>query len=110
MTPETRWNVYRAARDIGGMNVDEVRKAEGLKPLPRPADADDYDGEDYTPLQIQVAAARGIKQIIGEGTGDEVETNPSAGPKPGQPPAGSPPPVPAMNGHGKANGQPSRPA
>jgi HK97 family phage portal protein len=102
MTPETRWNVYRAARDIGGMNVDEVRKAEGLKPLPRPADADDYDGEDYTPLQIQVAAARGIKEIIGEGTGGQggtggVETNPQAAPKMPAQPA----PVPSANGNGR---------
>ena len=116
MTPETRWGVYRAARDIGGMNVDEIRKAEGLKPLPRPTDADDYDGQDFTPLQIQVAAARGIKEIIGEGTGGVgdsggVETNPQAAPKrvPG-PVSQQPAPVPAVNGHGKANGQPSRPA
>lgn len=116
MTPETRWTVYRAARDIGGMNVDEIRKAEGLKPLPRPADADDYDGEDYTPLQIQVAAARGIKEIIGEGTGGVgdsggVETNPQATKTPlsaAQVPAGQPAKVPAANGHG-SNGQSSQP-
>jgi HK97 family phage portal protein len=108
MTPETRWNVYRAARDIGGMNVDEIRKAEGLKPLPRPSDPTDYDGSDYTPLQIQVAAARGLKEELGVGASG-VETNPEnapkAPPKPGQPAAGQPAPVPAVNGHGKANGQ-----
>jgi hypothetical protein len=105
MTPETRWNVYRAARDIGGMNVDEVRKAEGMTPLPKPVDADDYDGSDWTPLQIQVAAARGIKEIIGEGTGQEEETNPQAAPKqPAALPPQSPPKVPAANGHGRPRG------
>jgi HK97 family phage portal protein len=111
MTPETRWGVYRAARDIGGMNVDEIRKAEGLKPLPKPTDADDYDGSDYTPLQIQVAAARGLKEIIGEGTGGVgggggVETNPANAPKkpaPGAVPS-QVPLIPAANG--KANGRP----
>jgi HK97 family phage portal protein len=111
MTPETRWTVYRAARDIGGMNVDEVRALEGMDPLPRPKDADDYDGQDFTPLQIQVAAARGIKEIIGEGTGGAgdsggVETNPQAAKQAPAPkvPAGSPAPVPAANGHGKPRG------
>lgn len=106
----TRYNVYEKARDIGALNVDEVRELEEREPIPKPKDADDYDGSDYTPLQIQVAAARGIKEIIGEGVGagggGTVEENPqnAAKPAPGQPPqvpAGTPPPVPAVNGHGR---------
>jgi hypothetical protein len=114
----TRFNSYRSARDIGMMNVDEIRALEDLPPLPKPADADDYDGADYTPLQIQVAAARGIKEIIGEGTGGVgggggVETNPAAAPRaPGPPaqgagavqPSGRPAPVPAANGRRPSRG------
>jgi len=101
-TTEARWQVYRTARDIGVLNVNEIRELEDRPPLPRPADADDYDGQDYTPLQIQVAAARGLKEIIGEGTGGignsgGIETSPQAGPKP-------PAPVPSPNGHGPARG------
>ena len=84
-TAESRWAIYRVMRDIGAMNVDEIRDLEERPPLPKPTDADDYDGADYTPLQIQVAAARGIKEIIGEGAGPggggTVETNPQAAPK-----------------------------
>ena len=84
----TRYNVYRTARDIGVLNTDEVRELEEREPIPKPKDADDYDGQDYTPLQIQVAAARGIKEIIGEGVGPggggAVEANPQwAGSSPG---------------------------
>jgi HK97 family phage portal protein len=110
----TRYGVYRTARDIGAMNVDEIRDLEERQPIPKPQDADDYDGQDYTPLQIQVAAARGLKEIIGEGTGGVggsggVETNPQTAPKPQPAPQPGPvnqqpAPVPAANGHGKANG------
>ena len=103
----TRWNVYRTARDIGGMNVDEIRELEQLEPLPRPVDQDDYDGQDWTPLQVQVAAARGIKEIIGEGTGGEggtggVERNPQDNPQAD----GAQPmrPVPSSNGNGRPRG------
>src|SRR5215467_7873450 len=65
----TRFGAYRLARDIGIMNVDEIRELEDLAPLPKPKDDNDYDGSDYTPLAIQVAAARGTKQLIGEGVG-----------------------------------------
>jgi len=100
----TRWNVYRTARDIGGMNVDEVRDLEQMEPIPKPVDPDDYDGTDYTPPQIQVAAARGIKEIIGEGTGGQggtggVETNPEAVPQ--APAPMRPQPVPSPNGNGR---------
>jgi phage portal protein BeeE len=108
MTPENRFAVYRAARDIGAMNVNEIRRKENLPPLPKPKDPDDYDGTDFTPLQIQVAAARGLKEIIGEGT-SETETNPAAmaRPKaPGPQAAPMPAPVPAVNGsNGNGNGR-----
>ena len=103
-TTEARYGVYRTARDIGLMNVNEIRALEDMDPLPKPKDADDYDGSDWTPLQIQVAAARGVKQIIGEGTGDEVESNPANAAQPAQQvqlPPSQPAPVPAANGHGR---------
>jgi HK97 family phage portal protein len=110
----TRWNVYRTARDIGGLNVNEIRDLEEREPLPKPKDDNDYDGTDFTPLQIQVAAARGTKEILGEG-GTETPPVAAAAPqrvpaaKPGQPvPQGQvPPKVPAMNGasrNGKQRG------
>jgi hypothetical protein len=106
----TRFNSYRSARDIGLMNVDEIRALEDMPPLPKPTDADDYDGSDYTPLQIQVAAARGIRELVGEGTGQEVQTNPAAAPKsPGQAPQMIPVgPLPAPPANGNGNGK--RPA
>lgn len=117
----TRYNVYGKARDIGVLNVDEVRELEEREPIPKPKDADDYDGQDYTPLQIQVAAARGIKEIIGEGAGPggggTVETGPAAlktpgpaspvpspGPGPGMLAAFQPKPPQPANGNGKARG------
>jgi HK97 family phage portal protein len=101
----TRWNVYRTARDIGGLNVDEIRDLEQREPLPKPRGDQDYDGSDYTPLQIQVAAARGLKEALGGEPGAETAP-PAVVPKPGQPvppvPAGQKPPlVPAANGHGR---------
>ena len=101
-----RYAAYRTARDIGIYNVDEIRDLEDRPPIPKPKDADDYDGTDYTPLQIQVAAARGIKEIIGEGNGPggggAVETNPQAAPKqgPGMLAAFQPKPPAAVNGNG----------
>jgi len=87
------------------MNVDEIRELEDKAPLPKPKDENDYDGSDYTPLAIQVAAARGTKTLIGEGGGDETVA-PSQPPAPGSPPAApgapklAPLPVPAANGNG----------
>jgi hypothetical protein len=113
---QARYGAYRTARDIGILNVDEVRELEDRPPLPKPKDADDYDGADWTPLQIQVAAARGLKEIIGEGVGSggggTIETNPQqAKPAPGAPAVGPggvlgqfqpKPPAPAgANGNGK---------
>jgi len=103
-----RYGAYRTARDIGFLNVDEVRELEDREPLPKPVDPDDPDGQDYTALQIQVAAARGIKEIIGEGTGGVggtggIETNPAAMPRPAPAPA-APAPVPSSNGHGPGRG------
>ena len=42
--------------------MDEVRELEEREPLPKPKTEDDYDGADYTPLSIQVAAARGRRR------------------------------------------------
>lgn len=80
-TAESRWNVYRTMRDIGAFNTDEIRELEDRPPLPKSKDPDAYDGQDYTPLQIQVAAARGTKQLIGE-------EGPQAVPAPKVPPLG----------------------
>jgi HK97 family phage portal protein len=101
----TRWNVYQTARNIGGLNVDEIRELEQREPVPKPKDNNDYDGSDFTPLQIMVAAARGLKEEIG--TGPEDQPNPQVPVKPGQqpvlPPVNQvPPPVPAVNGSGRA--------
>jgi HK97 family phage portal protein len=96
----TRYGAYRVARDIGLLNVDEIREIENREPLPRPKDPDAYDGRDWTPLQIMVAAARGLKEELG--TEGQPETNPqlARGPQkpalPGQPPAPGQPPVPAV--------------
>lgn len=110
---QTRYNVYRTARDIGVLNVNEIRDLEEREPLPRPKTDQDYDGADWTPLQIMVAAARGLKQEIG--TGPEDQPNPAApqpvakAPVPG--PGGvlaqfqpKPPQPAAANGNGKARG------
>ena len=101
----TRYGVYRTARDIGILNTDEVRELEEREPLPKPKDPDDWDGTDWTPLQVQVAAARGLKEIVGEGTGPGVETNPQNQAKPqGQGPgmlaAFQPKPPAPVNGNG----------
>jgi HK97 family phage portal protein len=95
-TTEARWQVYRTARDIGVLNVNEIRELEDRPPLPKPTDPTDYDGTDWTPLVIQVSAARGTKELLGEGAG----ATPAPVP-PKVPPAGQPAPVPAANGHGK---------
>lgn len=102
----TRFNSYRAARDIGIMNVDEIRALEDLPPLPKPKDADDYDGADYTPLQIQVAAARGLKEVLGEGTGQQVETNPAAAAKKPAPGGSQLVPMKPQEPQPAANGKP----
>lgn len=102
----TRYNVYRTARDIGTLNVNEVREFEGKEPLPKPTDPTDYDGADFTPLQIQVAAARGLKEELGVGASG-VELNPQQAktPAPAAPPVApvKPAPVPAANGNGRAH-------
>ena len=113
----SRFNAYRTARDIGLFNVDELRDMEGKPPIPKPVDADDYDGSDYTPLQIQVAAARGIKEIIGEGTGGQggtggVESGPQKPAGPTLVPMKTSAPVPdrasangsTRNGNGSSGG------
>jgi HK97 family phage portal protein len=105
----TRYDVYRVARDIGVMNVNEARELEDREPLPAPKNDSDYDGKDYTPLQIQVAAARGLATELG--TGPETAPNPesvktSGEPvQPGMPPLKPlPPPAkpPAVNGKKRA--------
>ena len=106
----TRYNVYRTARDIGVLNTDEVRELEEREPLPKPRDPDDWDGTDWTPLQVQVAAARGLKEIVGEG-GSTTETNPQNAPKQQAPGPGmlgkfQPKAPQPANGNGHANGSP----
>lgn len=63
---ETRWQVYKVARDIGAMNVDEIRALEDQPPLP------DGQGQDYTPT----------KQVEEK----EPEVAPGAPPEPSTPP------------------------
>lgn len=60
MTPETRYTVYRAARDIGVMTTNEIREAEDMEPL---SGGPSGIGSDPLPLQVLVAMARGIKEI-----------------------------------------------
>jgi len=49
---QTRYLNYRAMRDIGMANVDELRALEDLAPLP-------FDkGQDYTPLSVMIGWAR----------------------------------------------------
>ena len=109
----TRYNVYRTARDIGLANTDELRDREHLPPLPKPKNDSEYDGTDYTPLQIQVAAARGTKQILGEGpeggppaaVPPASEAAPSAAPQmPLMKPMPVPAKAPASNGNGNSHG------
>ena len=118
MTTENRWNLYEKARNIGAMNVQEIRKAEHMKPLPEPKQAGDYDGADYTPLLMMIAAARGAKALLGE---DENNAAAAAAATPGKPAApvqpalpGMPPlapiKLPAVNGARSANGNGHRDA
>lgn len=51
---QARMNAYQVARNIGLNNIDELRALEDQAPIGGQA------GTDYTPLQVQVAAARGI--------------------------------------------------
>lgn len=46
----TRYDVHKIARDIGLVNIDELRKLEDMEPLP------DGKGQDYTPLASKSAA------------------------------------------------------
>lgn len=111
-TIEQRYGAYRTARDIGIMNVDQIRELEDWEPLPKSKDPDAYDGTDFTPLQIQVAAARGLKQELGtEGTVAGPAPAPSTprlpGPQVG--PGGvlaqfQPKPPAGVNGNGKPRG------
>ena len=90
------------------MNVNEIRDLEGLEPLPKPTDPDDYDGADFTPLQIMVAAARGLKEELGSGAEGGAETNPQMNAPPAGPaltPMKAAAPVPAaVNGSSNGNG------
>jgi HK97 family phage portal protein len=104
----SRYAAYASARNTGFLNVNEVRELEDREPLPKPRTQDDYDGADWTPLSIQVAAARGAKEILG--TGEDGSGPQTFGPaaKPGAAPgvlgALQPhPPVPSapVNGNGK---------
>ena len=107
-TTEQRWQWYQIARNVGGMNVDEIRRLEDMDPLPEAKSKSDYDGSDYTPLQIMVAAARGAKELLGEGAEGAAQfagPPPKAGPAGPQPPELGPmPPVPAPASNGNGNG------
>ncbi len=50
----SRYQAHRTAREIGLSNIDELRAMEDLPPLPN------GQGQEYTPLLIQIAASRGI--------------------------------------------------
>ena len=109
-TVESRFNAYRTARDIGFLNVNEIRELEDRPPLPKPKTVDDYDGSDWTPLQIMVAAARGLKEEIG--TGPAGGPNPQAPQPASKPPPGllaqlqpKPPAPAAANGNANGNGK-----
>lgn len=52
----TRWGNYQIARNIGLMNVDELRALEDLPPLP------DGQGQDYAPLAVTVNEAEAQQQ------------------------------------------------
>lgn len=52
---ETRYQVYKLAREIGSMNIDEIRALEEMPPLP------DGQGQDYTPA---VGMIRPTKETI----------------------------------------------
>lgn len=114
----TRYGVYRTARDIGLFNVNELRELEDREPLPKATTPGAYDGADWTPLQVMVSAARGIKEVFGEGDQGAAEVNPlatsggaaaAAAGEPFKVPAGTgsngngnrPPPAPAVNGKGR---------
>jgi phage portal protein BeeE len=97
----TRYQVYREARDTGLLNVDEIREVEDREPLPKPKNDSDYDGQDYTPLLIQIAAARGLATELG--TGPETAPNPESA-KTALPGTPLPPvkmPAGAVNGNGQ---------
>jgi len=99
MDPQTRWTMYQTARNIGGMNLDEIRGLEDMDPLPKATNGDDWDGTDYTPLQVAIAAARGAKELLGEGDAPQSFATPPKTAAPGpQAPHLVPMPVPAANG------------
>lgn len=76
---ETRYQVYKLAREIGSMNIDEIRALEDQSPLPN------GQGQDYTPAAGMI---RPTKETV---------------PAPGEPalPAPATPPAPK-----KINGSP----
>ena len=49
---QARMSAYETARNIGVLSVNDIRKLEDLPPVD--------EGDDYTPLLVQVASARGI--------------------------------------------------
>lgn len=58
MTPETRFSVYKTARDAGILTVNQILEMEDLPPLKAGG-----VGDDPLPLEVLVAMARGIKEI-----------------------------------------------
>jgi HK97 family phage portal protein len=75
----TRYQAHKTARDIGLSNIDELRAAEDMSPLP------DGKGQDYAPLLVQIAASRGIDAAqvhAGEPPADQPLGQRSAAPDP----------------------------
>jgi HK97 family phage portal protein len=97
----TRYQVYREARDTGILNVDEIRELEDREPLPKPKTDSDYDGSDYTPLLIQVAAARGLATELGTGPEDAPNPESAKTALPGAPLPAVKLPAGTVNGNGQ---------
>jgi HK97 family phage portal protein len=120
MTPETRYGVYKTARDMGMLTPNEIRELEDLPPLQGGI------GDDPLPLEVLVAMARGIKEIpksfetlVTESPADELarEQAVTLAKEAAKAPAAPPPPVypeqggaPASNGKSSPNGSQPSPA
>jgi HK97 family phage portal protein len=68
---KTRYETYKIARDIGLVCVDELRMLEDREPVPV-SDDGVKQGQDYTPLLVMIAEARGTN-INPEAPGSDTE-------------------------------------
>lgn len=66
---ETRYEVYRIGREIGVVNVDEIRALEELPPLP------DGQGQDYSPLAARRTATENRELVDSTGNGHKESTH-----------------------------------